>query len=73
MTAMASVADDGREQQGTPPNKEAPFGETAGADEHNRQPRGDLRRQQIIEAAVELFGQRGTGARGSRRWPSASA
>ena len=64
MTTMASVADDGREQQGAPPTKEAPHGETAGADEHSRQPRGDLRRQQIIEAAVELFatkGYRGTG------------
>ena len=42
----------------------APYGENAGADEHNRQPRGDLRRQQIIDAAVELFaskGYRGTG------------
>ena len=42
----------------------APYGETAGADEHTRQPRGDLRRQQIIDAAVELFaskGYRGTG------------
>jgi AcrR family transcriptional regulator len=36
----------------------------AGADEHNRQGRGDVRRQQILDAAVELFaskGYRGTG------------
>lgn len=36
----------------------------AGADERNRQARGDLRRQQILDAAVELFaakGYRGTG------------
>ncbi len=40
------------------------YGEPAGADERTRQPRGDLRRQQIIDAAVELFaskGYRGTG------------
>jgi AcrR family transcriptional regulator len=37
---------------------------TAGADQRNRQPRGSLRRQQILDAAVELFaakGYRGTG------------
>jgi AcrR family transcriptional regulator len=37
---------------------------TAGADQRNRQPRGDLRRRQILDAAVELFaakGYRGTG------------
>jgi AcrR family transcriptional regulator len=37
---------------------------TADADDRNRQPRGDLRRQQILDAAVELFaskGYRGTG------------
>lgn len=36
----------------------------AGADQRNRQPRGSLRRQQILDAAVELFaakGYRGTG------------
>jgi AcrR family transcriptional regulator len=36
----------------------------AGADDRNRQARGDLRRQQILDAAVELFaskGYRGTG------------
>jgi AcrR family transcriptional regulator len=36
----------------------------AGADRRNRQPRGDLRRRQILDAAVELFaakGYRGTG------------
>ncbi len=40
------------------------YGEPAGADERTRQPRGDLRRQQIIDAAVELVaskGSRGTG------------
>ena len=37
---------------------------TADADDRNRQARGDLRRQQILDAAVELFastGYRGTG------------
>ena len=36
----------------------------AGRDQRGRQPRGDLRRQQILDAAVELFaakGYRGTG------------
>ncbi len=36
----------------------------AAADDRNRQPRGDVRRQQILDAAVELFagkGYRGTG------------
>jgi AcrR family transcriptional regulator len=36
----------------------------AGADQRNRQPRGNLRRRQILDAAVELFaakGYRGTG------------
>jgi AcrR family transcriptional regulator len=40
------------------------FGRPAGADAHSPQARGDLRRQQIIDAAVELFatkGYRGTG------------
>lgn len=31
----------------------------AGADARNRQPRGDRRRQQILDAAVELFSSRG--------------
>src|SRR6202012_1756910 len=38
--------------------------EPAGADDHARPPRGDVRRQQITDAAVELFaskGYRGTG------------
>jgi AcrR family transcriptional regulator len=37
---------------------------SAGADDRSRQPRGDLRRQQILDAAVALFstkGYRGTG------------
>jgi AcrR family transcriptional regulator len=37
---------------------------TAGADRRTRQPRGNIRRQQILDAAVELFaakGYRGTG------------
>ena len=63
MTTMVSVADDGREQQEAPPTKEVPYGGTAGADEHSRQPRGDLRRQQIIEeqSAFATKGYRGTG------------
>jgi AcrR family transcriptional regulator len=47
-----------------PRDRGARYGEPAGADERTRQPRGDLRRQQIIDAAVELFaskGYRGTG------------
>ena len=47
-----------------PRPRSARYGEPAGADERTRQPRGDLRRQQIIDAAVELFaakGYRGTG------------
>lgn len=32
---------------------------SAGADERTRQSRGDLRRQQILDAAVELFAERG--------------
>lgn len=32
---------------------------SAGADDRARQSRGDLRRQQILDAAVELFAQRG--------------
>jgi AcrR family transcriptional regulator len=61
--AMASQGDD-RELTRYSGIRGAPFGENAGADEHSRQPRGDLRRQQIIDAAVELFaskGYRGTG------------
>lgn len=61
---MASRADDRGEGQRLPRTRGAPYGENAGADEHSRQPRGDLRRQQIIDAAVELFaskGYRGTG------------
>jgi AcrR family transcriptional regulator len=61
---MPNGADDQREDEGPESTGRAPYGETAGADEHSRQPRGDLRRQQIIEAAVELFatkGYRGTG------------
>src|SRR5580700_11754670 len=60
---MASRADD-RELTRYAGTRGAPFGENAGADEHARQPRGDLRRQQIIDAAVQLFaakGYRGTG------------
>jgi AcrR family transcriptional regulator len=57
---------DGRqEERRRPPyGGGARYGEPAGADERTRQPRGDLRRQQIIDAAVELFaskGYRGTG------------
>lgn len=54
---------DGRRRP-PPRGRGARFGEPAGADERTRQPRGDLRRQQIIDAAVELFasrGYRGTG------------
>ena len=60
---MASRAEDPQERP-LSRRRGAPYGENAGADEHNRQPRGDLRRQQIIDAAVELFaskGYRGTG------------
>lgn len=45
------------------PRREKPI-RSAGADARNRQPRGDRRRQQILDAAVELFaakGYRGTG------------
>jgi AcrR family transcriptional regulator len=34
-------------------------GRAAGADRRNRQPRGDLRRRQILDAAVELFAAKG--------------
>jgi AcrR family transcriptional regulator len=62
--AMASSGSDRKVRRRFSQAPGAPFGENAGADEHNRQPRGDLRRQQIIDAAVELFaskGYRGTG------------
>lgn len=56
---------EGREErQRAPRGRGARYGEPAGADERTRQPRGDLRRQQIIDAAVDLFaskGYRGTG------------
>ncbi len=61
---MASRGDDRQERRRLAGRGGAPYGENAGADEHSRQPRGDLRRQQIIDAAVELFaskGYRGTG------------
>jgi AcrR family transcriptional regulator len=61
---MASSAHDRPQGSGPPPIGEPPARDSAGADEHSRQPRGDLRRQQIIDAAVELFsskGYRGTG------------
>jgi AcrR family transcriptional regulator len=61
---MASNGGDRPGRRRLSPPRGAPFGENAGADEHSRQPRGDLRRQQIIDAAVELFasrGYRGTG------------
>jgi AcrR family transcriptional regulator len=61
---MASRGEDRPDGPRFPRGRGAPFGENAGADEHSRQPRGDLRRQQIIDAAVELFaskGYRGTG------------
>jgi AcrR family transcriptional regulator len=52
------------ERRRTPRDKGARYGRAAGADERNPQARGDLRRQQIIDAAVDLFaakGYRGTG------------
>ena len=61
---VTSQADDRENRHRLPRTRGAPYGENAGADEHRRQPRGDLRRQQIIDAAVELFaskGYRGTG------------
>ena len=58
----ANGANDRRNPTGTkPPVRTA---RKAGRDERSRQPRGDLRRQQILDAAVELFaakGYRGTG------------
>jgi AcrR family transcriptional regulator len=61
---VASGADGREERRRLTAIRGAPFGENAGADEHSRQRRGDLRRQQIIDEAVELFaskGYRGTG------------
>jgi AcrR family transcriptional regulator len=61
---MASPLEGRPERQPAPRPRGARYGEAAGADERTRQPRGDLRRQQIIDAAVELFaakGYRGTG------------
>ena len=62
--AMTSPREGRPERQRSPRGRGARFGEPAGADERTRQPRGDLRRQQIIDAAVDLFaskGYRGTG------------
>jgi AcrR family transcriptional regulator len=61
---MASPLEGRQERRRPARGRGALFGEVAGADERTRQPRGDLRRQQIIDAAVELFaskGYRGTG------------
>ncbi len=61
---VTSPREGGRERQRAPRGRGARYGEPAGADERTRQPRGDLRRQQIIDAAVDLFaskGYRGTG------------
>src|ERR1700760_920845 len=61
---MAGPLEGQQERRRPARGRGARCGENAGADEHNRQPRGDLRRQQIIDAAVELFaskGYRGTG------------
>jgi AcrR family transcriptional regulator len=61
---MTSPRQGRQERQRSPRGRGARYGEPAGADERTRQPRGDLRRQQIIDAAVELFaskGYRGTG------------
>jgi AcrR family transcriptional regulator len=61
---MAGGTEDPQEDQTFWSQRVAPYSENAGADEHSRQPRGDLRRRQIIDAAVELFaskGYRGTG------------
>jgi AcrR family transcriptional regulator len=52
------------ERRRSPRDRGTQFGRSAGADQRNPQPRGNLRRQQIIDAAVELFaakGYRGTG------------
>ncbi len=61
---MASPLEGRQERRHSARGRGARYGEIAGADERTRQPRGDLRRQQIIDAAVELFaskGYRGTG------------
>jgi AcrR family transcriptional regulator len=61
---VTGTGEDRRAGRGAPQARGARYGEPAGADERTRQPRGDLRRQQIIDAAVELFaakGYRGTG------------
>ena len=62
--SVPRAREDQRERRPAPRGRGAPYGESAGADERTRQPRGDLRRQQIIDAAVDLFaakGYRGTG------------
>jgi AcrR family transcriptional regulator len=54
----------GPERRPTPRDRGPRYGRAAGADERHPQARGDLRRQQIIDAAVDLFsakGYRGTG------------
>ena len=61
---VTGAGEDRRAGRAAPQARGARYGEPAGADERSRQPRGDLRRQQIIDAAVELFaakGYRGTG------------
>jgi AcrR family transcriptional regulator len=61
---VAGPRESRQERRSAPRGRGARYGEPAGADERTRQPRGDLRRQQIIDAAVELFaskGYRGTG------------
>jgi AcrR family transcriptional regulator len=62
--SVAGARQGQQERRPAPPGRGARYGEPAGADERTRQRRGDLRRQQIIDAAVELFaskGYRGTG------------
>src|ERR1700680_3757345 len=62
---MSQTASSGRPARRRPrATRDGRVHRTAGADDRNRQPRGDLRRQQILDAAVELFasrGYRGTG------------
>jgi AcrR family transcriptional regulator len=61
---MTSPREGRQERRQSPYGRGARYGDPAGADERTRQPRGDLRRQQIIDAAVDLFaskGYRGTG------------
>lgn len=61
---MAGETDEKPEARRASKTRAARSAEPAGADDHARQPRGDVRRQQIIDAAVELFaskGYRGTG------------